>query len=79
MRLTASNQIKNLSLEFWTCSGCVDGELAKQVVGCRDTQEHVLVCPGYADFREGKNLDVDDDLVKYFAQVIKLRQDAINV
>ena len=65
--------------QFWTCSGCADGDLAKEVVGCRDTQQHVLICPGYAEFREGKNLNVDKDLVKYFSQVIKLRQDEDDV
>ena len=65
--------------QFWTCSGCADGDRAKEVVGCRDTQQHVLICPGYAEFREGKNLNVDKDLVKYFSQVIKLRQDEDDV
>ena len=29
--------------QFWTCSGCADGDLAKEVVGYRDTQQHVLI------------------------------------
>ena len=65
--------------QFWTCSGCAVGNMAKEVVGCRDTQQHVLICPGYAEFREGKNLDVDKDLVQYFAKVLKLRQDKNDV
>ena len=65
--------------QFWTCSGCAVGNMAKEVVGCRDTQQHVLICPGYAEFREGKNLDVDKDLLQYFAKVLKLRQDKNDV
>ena len=64
---------------MWTCSGCFDGDMGDKVVGLRDTQQHVLICPGYAQLREDKNLEVDKDLVKYFAQVIKQRQDIDNV
>ena len=39
----------------------------------RDTQSHVMICPGYEDFRENMNLDEDRDLVKYFSKVIKSR------
>ena len=44
--------------QFWTCSGCADGDLAKEVVGYRDTQQHALICPGYEQFREEKNLNI---------------------
>ena len=45
------------------------------VTGQRDTQTHVLICPGYAELRQGMNLDEDSDLVKYFSLVIKRRLD----
>ena len=32
-----------------------------------------MVCPGYAELRQDKNLDEDRDLVNYFALVIKKR------
>ena len=50
---------------LWTCSGCTR----------RDSQEHLLTCPGYADLRVGKNLEVDSDLVAYYRDIVKRRQD----
>jgi hypothetical protein len=50
-----------------------------EVTGSRDTQQHIMICPGYAEIREGMNLENDRDLVKYFAKVIKQRQDDDNV
>ena len=64
---------------LWTCSGCAGSDMGDEVVGCRDTQQHVMICPGYAQLREDKNLDNDRDLVHYFAQVIKNRQESDNV
>ena len=63
--------------QLWTCSGCIDGVDGDRVDGSRDTQEHVIICPGYAGLRENKNFDDDKDLVRYFSQVIKMRQDDI--
>ena len=40
----------------------------------RDTQSHVMICSGYAVLREGKDLSQDKDMVEYFQNVIKLRQ-----
>ena len=65
--------------QLWTCAGCTDGEIGGEVVGCRDTQQHVLICPGYAELRQDKNLDDDKDLVHYFSQVIKRRLESDNV
>ena len=61
--------------QLLTCSGCGDGsdKADGQVGGRRDTQIHILICPGYADLRMDKNLETDKDLVKYFSQVIKKR------
>ena len=51
---------------LWTCSGCkdMDNAIGDKVVGNRDTQQHVMVCPGYAENRENKNLDDDGHLFK---------------
>ena len=40
-----------------------------------DTQTHVTVCPAYEHLRENLDFDNDKDLVKYFDQVIKLRDE----
>ena len=50
----------------WTCSGCS---------GSLDTQAHILNCPGYSDLRSNLNLELDVDLVRYFHQVIRKRQE----
>ena len=38
-----------------------------------ETQEHVLVCPAYAELREGLDVNNDKDLVSYFEKVMKIR------
>ena len=38
-----------------------------------------LICPGYAGLREDKDLDDDKDLVRYFSQVIKRRQETDDI
>ena len=43
-----------------------------------DSQFHVMICPAYDHLTEGKNLDNDQDLVKYFPEVSKLRKDTSN-
>ena len=57
---------KNFASNLWTCSGCNS---------CRDSQQHLLTCPGYAQLRIGKNLKVDSDLVAYYREILKHRQD----
>ena len=42
--------------------------------GQRETQEHLEVCEGYQQLREGKNLHVFKDKVLYFQEVIKKRE-----
>ena len=66
---------------LWTCSGCkdMDNAIGDKVVGNRDTQQHVMVCPGYAEYRENKNLDDDGHLVKYFQQVINQRLESDDI
>ena len=60
------------SRDMWTCPGC---STSGDVLGCRDTQRHILICPGYDSFRQDKDLSQDQDIVKYFQQVIKHRLD----
>ena len=63
--------------KLWSCQGCAeDKAVYDKVEGNRDTQAHVMVCPGYADLRENKDLHDDKDLVKYFQLVIKQRTDS---
>ena len=62
--------------QLWTCTGCSDvPDRSGGVIGRRDTQTHIMVCPGYDDLRQDMNLDEDRDLVKYFSMVIKRRLD----
>ena len=46
-------------------------------MGSRDTQCHVMVCPGYQEFRENRDLSQDKDIVEYFKKVIKHRLDNV--
>ena len=48
----------------WKCVGC----------GKLDTQEHVLGCSAYKHLREGRCLDNDKELVRYFRSVISMRE-----
>ena len=56
--------------DLWACPGC----LTELDIGCRDPQYHVMICPSYADLRQDKDLTKDRDVVHYFQQVIKQRQ-----
>ena len=49
---------------LWKCSEC----------GNIDTQSHIVWCPYFASLREGKSLDNDSDLVKYFHEVFRIRE-----
>ena len=61
------------SEQLWTCTGCGNGsdKADGQAGDRRDTQTHIMICPGYADLRMDKNLEGYKDLVRYFSQVIK--------
>ena len=56
---------KGYKADLWRCWHCPS----------LDTQSHIMTCPAYQHFREDKNLDNDQDLVKFFRQVIQLRDD----
>ena len=55
-----------------TCEGCrhFGG------IGYRDTQQHVLICPAYLEFRKDKDLSNDKDLVNYFKLTLAKRVEA---
>ena len=65
--------------QLWTCSGFSDGVEGDRVDSCRDTQQHVMICLGYSGLREDTDLDDDKDLVRYFSQVIKKRQESDDI
>ena len=50
---------------LWKCEEC----------GNIDTQSHIVWCPSFASLREGKSLDNDADLVRYFQEVLKIREE----
>ena len=50
--------------DLWKCDFCMS----------LDTQSHVIWCPAFASLREGKNLNNDIDLVTYFSEVMKIRE-----
>ena len=72
---TRSSMLKNVKLNqksnpkyaaaLWKCDDCMS----------LDSQSHIIWCPAYAPLREGKNLYDDMDLVTYFQQVLKIRED----
>ena len=43
------------------------------IIGSRDTQQHVLIGSTYEEFRVGKDLTKDKNIVKHFEQVIQKR------
>jgi hypothetical protein len=49
--------------DLWSCWHCPD----------IDSQAHIRVCPAYQKLRVNKDLDNDHDLVCYFREVIKMR------
>ena len=59
--------------QMWLCEGCAKLSYNENTMGKLDTQQHILVCEGYKDLREGKELDKDQDLVGYFQAVIRRR------
>ena len=44
-----------------------------------DSQSHITKCESYKYLRVGKNLSSDKDLVKYFSDVISLREKIENL
>ena len=58
---------------LWSCTGCDRINKDSLAPVNVDTQAHVLVCVGYTDLRDGKDLDDDKDLVSYFSAIIRRR------
>ena len=56
---------KSHSKKLWKCHQC----------GNIDSQSHLLWCPFLAPVREGKTLTNDSDLIKFFIEAMKLRED----
>ena len=50
----------------WQCQACV--------LQVREDQDHLSLCQGYADLRQGLDLDTDDDLVEFLRQVMARRE-----
>ena len=67
---------QKFALEVWKCEGCSE---VNGGIGYRDTQSHVFVWEGYALLRQDKDLSQDKDLVGYFNQVLKQRQETSEV
>ena len=57
------------SSQLWHCTHC----------DSMDSQSHILVCDSYRYLREGKDLKSDQDLVKYFRDVVSLREKLENM
>jgi hypothetical protein len=65
--------------KLWTCAGCSEDKAEHDTVeGMRDTQAHILICPGYEDLRQDKDLSSDKDLVGYFRLVMKRRLESVD-
>ena len=64
VKMNMKNNLK-YSMDLWRCDDCRS----------MDSQSHIIWCPAYAELREGKDISCDRDLVTYYQQVLKLRED----
>ena len=55
---------RNHANDLWKCDFCYS----------LDSQSHIMWCPAFSSLREGKNLQNDLDLVSYFQDVMKIRE-----
>ena len=62
-KLNYSSDPKNSS-ELWKCDSCTSSI---------DSQSHILWCPAYSKLREGKTLDNNRDVIRYFQKVLQIR------
>ena len=60
------NSNENFSRDLWRCEDC----------GNLGTQSHILWCPVYGPLREGKDITVEKDMVTYFREVFRAREDS---
>ena len=63
VKLNYKNDPKH-KMSLWKCDDC----------SSIDSQEHILWCPAYSQFRIDKDLDEDKDLTRYFQQVLNFRE-----
>ena len=56
---------QNFANKLWKCDDCQS----------MDSQAHIVWFPVFAPLREGKDLKNDTDLVNYYQQVMKIRED----
>ena len=61
---------KEFASTSWVCSGC-NTHL--------DSQAHVMSCDSYSHLREGLDLKEDGDLVRFFHNLLDLRNKLISV
>ena len=54
-------------------TGAAGGGGGEALNKSRDTEAHVLRCPGYSKYREGLDLGVQSDVLKYFEIIINKR------
>ena len=55
---------KKFVYENWKCDSCDSGFI--------ESQSHLIWCPAYSHFREGKDLKNDKDLIEYIAKVLNI-------
>ena len=68
------NMIRYTKMNFMN-----DPVFAKQNYKCENcdklcSTDHILICEGYKQLREGKDLSSDSDLITYFQDVIRIRE-----
>ena len=56
---------ENFAQKLWKCDYCQ----------CMDSQAHIIWCPAFGPLREGKDLSNNLDLVHYYQNVMKIRED----
>ena len=67
VRMNQVSDSKNAKV-LWKCNECSN----------IDTQSHILWCPYFASIRDGKSMDNGSDLVDYFKEVFKIREERRN-
>ena len=64
VKFNYKNDKRHMS-DLWKCDSCLSAI---------ESQNHVLHCPAYAELRNGKNINDDNDLTEYFRKVLQLRE-----
>ena len=54
-------------------TGAAEGGGGGALNRSRDTEAHILRCPGYTKYRDGLNFGVQTDVLKYFELIINKR------